>query len=194
MTDPERIESYTNDLAKALAPVATTDRDEIIREIRAHLEQRADEGRLTEALEGLGSPQACARAFRQELALQDAFDDGSPVRTFRALLANAARNVIASVGLFVTGLFMLIAIGLAFTAFVEIVSPQTTGLWVNAEHSLILFGTLDEGRGDGFTEILGFWYVPLALLAAVILFVVGQKSARLCLGLMIRRNRKQHLR
>lgn len=193
MADTRSIDAYKADLDKALSSVDAADRDEIVREIGAHLEQREQEGRLSEALMGLGSPQECARAFRQELALQDAFADGSPTRTVGALLKNSARSIVASIGLFFTGMFFVFAVGLAFTALVEIVSPQTTGLWVNAENSSILFGTLNAGASHGFEEILGFWYAPVALLAAVILFVIGQKSGRIFLGLMIRRNRRQYL-
>lgn len=61
MADEKAIETYLKGLRRALRTLSDGDRDEIVAEIRAHLEHRAREGRLEEALKALGSPEKCAR-------------------------------------------------------------------------------------------------------------------------------------
>lgn len=116
MTQDSRIDTYLAELARALRGMSETDRRDITEEIRAHLEHRAGEGRLDEALKALGAPQACARGFIEELKLQQAFTDRGPATTFATLFALASQRLTAAVGLLLSGVFFLLAFGFGFTA------------------------------------------------------------------------------
>jgi len=196
MSDAVKIENYLRGLSKALRALADRDRDDIIAEIRAHLEHRSGEGKLAEAMKSLGAPDECARSFIEEMKIQTAFADGGAVKTFGALLALASRRVTATAGLFVSLIFFLMAAGFAFTALAEIVAPDKAGLWVGPDSGSIMIGTFDlpppdaplpPGAPEPPHEILGRWLIPFAAGLSVLFFVIGQMSSRLFIRLMMRR-------
>lgn len=186
MNATDKIDGYMKPLARALRGLAEGDRDDIVREIRAHLEHRAGENRLDEALRALGTPEVCARGFIDELKLQTAFADAGPAKTFGALLALASRRVTASIGLFVSGVFYLLAFGFAWTGVMEIVMPEKAGLWVDATANIYAFGVLDEPSATT-KEVLGRWLIPAAAALSVLSFVIGQSLGRFFVRLMMKR-------
>lgn len=192
MSDAIKIETYVTALARALRSLPDRDRDDITAEIRAHLDHRAGEGRLTEALAALGSPEICARSFMDEIRIQAAFADGGPSKTFGALLALASRRVTAGVGLFVALTFFLLAAGFAFTGLAEFVAPDKAGLWVG--HNTLVFGTIDPPAAPQAPdapapprEVLGRWLIPVAAGLAVLFFIVGQWLSRLFIRMMMKK-------
>lgn len=186
MNADARIDSYLQALSRALAGLAEPDRRDIVAEIRAHLDHRAAEGRLDEALKSLGPAQQCARGFLDELKLQDAFTDAGPVKTFAALLALASRRATASVGLFVSGVFFLCAAGFAISAVAEVVSPDSVGLWVDPARDIFAFGVVDMDGGDAPKELLGRWMLPVAAGLALVMLLVGQWLGRFFIRLMMK--------
>lgn len=193
MSDATKIEDYLRALSKALRALPDRDRDDIIAEIRAHLDHRAGEGKLADALKALGGPDDCARSFIEEMKIQSAFADGGPAKSFGALLSLASRRATATAGLFVSLVFFLLAAGFAFTALAEIVTPDKAGLWVGPDSGSIVIGAFDApppATPDAPApprEILGRWLIPFASALAVVFFVIGQWSSRLFIRLMMRR-------
>lgn len=198
--DGRAIESYLKGLRRALRALPDNDREEIAAEIRAHLDHRAREGRLHEAMKALGSPEKCARGFLEEIKIQDAFADGGPAKTVGALVALASRRVTAAAGLFVSVVFFLIAAGFVFTAGVEVVAPERAGLWIGEEQGVFILGTFDAPAPPGAPpapgappppppprEVLGRWLLPVAAGLGVLTFVIGQWLARFFVRLMAQR-------
>jgi len=180
MIQDDSIEHYTQALFAALRGLPADERSDIVKEIKAHLEHRKAEGKLDAAFDGLGSPVVCARAFRDELTLQSAFNDGGPQRTFGALVTLATRRVIAAIGLFIASLFLAVA---------KIISPNSVGLWTHNSTNQFAFGMFGGSPSDTYTEQLGLWYFPLASLLAVVLYLFSHRIGLLFLQLMIVRKR-----
>ena len=189
MTTETRINTYLAELSRALRGISEVDRKDIIEEIRAHLEHRAGEGRLDEAIKSLGNPQTCARGFIEELKLQQAFTDRGPGSTFAALLALASQRLTASVGLLLSGVFFLLAAGFAFTAFIELVKPDAAGLWSNPDTSTFFLGVIDTSDLGGARDLLGLWLFPVAVVLCLASLLTGQWLGRLFIRLMMRRPR-----
>lgn len=187
MTDDEKIERYTKALRFALRGLQADERSDIVAEIGAHLEHRMSEGMLDVAIEGLGSPAVCARAFRDELTLQTAFNDGGPGRTFGALVTLATRRLIAAIGLFIASLFLLTSIGMGFSAIAKLFAPDAVGLWTHNSSNHIAFGILSASPNEAFSEHLGLWYFPFASLLAVGLYLFSHRIGLWFLKLMIGR-------
>lgn len=187
MTPDEKIKRYTKALSLALRGLPADERSDIVAEIGAHLEHRLAEGKLEAAFDGLGSPAICARAFRDELTLQTAFNDGGPRRTFGALVTLATRRVIAALGLFIASLFLITAIGMAFSAVAELFTPNSVGLWTHNSTKDVAFGIQNVSPNDAYTEHLGIWYFPLASLLALVLYLFSHRISLLFLKLMIGR-------
>ena len=186
MTSTGKIEPYMRELSHALSSLKESDRDDILLEIRSHLEHREEENRLDEALASLGSAKECARGFYEEIRLQDAFTDGGPTKTIGALLALASRRMTAASGLLAAGIFYLMAAGFALTAVAEVVTPELAGLWVNGDKGVFFFGIIDSNTTENATELLGAWLIPVAAGLAVLTFICGQWLGRFFIRLMMR--------
>ncbi len=187
MSSQKHIDEYIQKLSRALSGLGDDDRREILNEIRAHLEHRAGENRLDEALKALGSPQDCARGFHEEIRLQSAFADAGPVKTFGALLALASRRITATAGLFVSGIFFLFAIAFAIICVTKIVSPESVGLWIDPAQDIFVLGVVDVAPGSAVKEMLGAWMFPFAAALAILSLLIGQRLGRLFVRLMLRR-------
>lgn len=187
MTQDDKIKAYKKALSTALRGLPADERSDIVAEIGAHLEHRMSEGKLDGAIAGLGSPSACARAFRGELTLQTAFNDGGPGRTFSALVTLATRRVIAAIGVFIASLFLMASIGMAFSAVAEIFAPDAVGLWTRNNAEEVVFGFLRTVPDNSYSEHLGAWYFPFANLLAVGLYLLSHRIGLLFLKLMIGR-------
>ena len=186
MTSTGKLETYMRELSRALSGLKANDRDDILLEIRSHLEHRKSEDRLHEALASLGSAKECAQGFYEEIRLQDAFTDGGPTKTIGALLALASRRITAAFGLLVAGIFYLMAAGFALTGVAEVVTPELAGLWVNADKGMFFFGIIDSDTTESATELLGAWLIPVAAGLAVLAFICGQWLGRFFIRLMMR--------
>ncbi|MEX0644688.1 MAG: DUF1700 domain-containing protein [Parvularculaceae bacterium] len=189
MSSEKRIDDYVHKLSRALSGLGEEDRREILNEIRAHLEHRAGENRLDEALKGLGAPQECARGFLDEIKLQAAFADAGPVKTLGALLALASWRATAAAGLFVSGIFFLFAVAFAIIAVTEIVSPEAVGLWIDPAQDTYVLGVVDLEPGSAMKDVLGRWMIPVASALAVFSVLVGQWLGRLFIRLMMKKPR-----
>jgi hypothetical protein len=188
MSDATKIDDYLRGLARALRVLPERDRDDIVAEIRAHLEHRAGEGKLDGAIKALGAPEICARAFIEEMKIQAAFADGGATKTFGALLALASRRATATAGLFFSGIFFVMAAAFVFIAFYEMVSPEKVGLWSDPANGSFFFGTMDEPAPATATELLGRWLIPVASALAVLSFVFAQSLSRFFIRLMVKRS------
>lgn len=187
MSDAKRIEDYLRALSRALRALPDRDRDDIVAEIRAHLDHRASEGKLDDALKALGGPEACARTFIEEMKIQSAFADGGPAKTFGALLALASVRATATAGLFISSIFFMTAAAFMFVAFYEMVSPEQVGLWSDPAMGSFIFGMQDDLPSPTARELLGRWMIPVSGALAVLTFVAGQWLARFFIRLMMRR-------
>jgi hypothetical protein len=187
MSPDKRIDDYVARLSRALTGLSDDDRREILNEIRAHLEHRAGEERLDEALNALGAPQDCARGFLDEIKLQAAFADAGPVKTLGALLALASWRATAAAGLFVSGVFFLFAVAFAIICVTKIVSPDSVGLWIDPARDIFVLGVVDMDEGAPVKEVLGAWMIPFAAGLAIVSLLLGQWLGRLFIRLMMKR-------
>ncbi len=186
MTSTEKIEPFMRELSRALSSLKETDRDDILLEIRSHLEHRKEESRLDEALVSLGSAKECARGFYEEIRLQEAFTDGGPTKTIGALVALASRRITAAFGLLAAGVFYLMAAGFAVTAVAEVVTPELAGFWVDADKGAFFMGVIDPDSTATATEMLGSWLIPVAAGLGVIALICGQWLGRFFIRRMMR--------
>ncbi len=189
MRDAEWIEDYLKVLARALRALPDRDRDDIVAEIRAHLEHRASERKLDNAMNALGAPQDCARSFIEETKIQSAFADAGPVKSIGALFALASQRMTAAAGLFISGIFFEMAAAFVFVTFYEMISPETVGLWADPASGSFFFGEIDTPASPDARELLGRWMIPVSAALSVLSFVIAQKLARLFIKLMMRRKR-----
>lgn len=133
-------------------------------------------------LAALGTPEELAGQYITDKVLARAEVSRSPLRILASLFRWASLSVagffvlLGSVlGYFFGAVFMLVAILKPF-------HPQTAGLWLlhdatcDSEFSFRMgFGTVPAGR-----DLLGWWIVPLGLLAGCVLVTVTTRFALWC--------------
>ncbi len=167
MTTEIQIDSYLTALRLHLGPLTIAEREEIVREIGAHVRDSAEEsGASTESvLARLGPAEELAAQYRDGLLIRRASHSNSPVLLLRASVRLATKGVFGVLVFFV-GLFgYAMGGGLVLTALLKPILPGNTGLWLDASGHYVSSGVLFPPPGSPAHEALGFWYIPLALTA-----------------------------
>ncbi|HZW96720.1 MAG TPA: hypothetical protein VFF64_27495 [Candidatus Eremiobacteraceae bacterium] len=161
------IETYLARLDAALAGVALPEKDEILREIRAHvLDSVADstdrDAAVDRVLRLLGAPEQLAERYGTECQLTRASGSFSPWLLLRTSWRWARLGMIGTIA-FVLGLLgYSLALGLTITLLLKPVMPSRVGLWLGSGN---LFLGVPANRA-GMHEVLGQWFVPVVALVA----------------------------
>ena len=166
------VDSYLAGLRAALGPMTLADREEIVREIAAHIRDSAAEHGDTEAavVARLGLASALAAEYRDGLLIRRASRSISPILLLRAAARLATRSA-AGVLVFFLGAFgYLIGGGMVLSAMLKPILPYNTGMWMR-DGVLVGFGTQLPGPPAGSTEVLGLWYIPILLIAGSLLLL-----------------------
>jgi hypothetical protein len=170
----EQIESYLGRLRAGLKGLKDQDAEDIVEELRSHItDKMAMSGGVTSVgmaavLAGLGSPEELAQQYLTDEVLARTEASRSPVQ----IVENAFRWASLSVG----GLFVLLgalmgyAIGLLLLlwAVLKPLHPGTAGLWASRDSTGDLLISVHVWAGSaapGSRDLLGWWIVPLGLLA-----------------------------
>jgi len=166
MTETMQIDTYLSSLRTHLGPITLSERDEIVREISAHIRDSAEESRVSveTILAKLGSAEELAAQYRDGLLIRQASRSISPVKLMRGALRLATKGV-SGVIVFFVGMFgYIIGGGMVLSGMIKPIFPAHTGMWMQDGH-LIAFGTQIPQIDPPAQEGLGMWYIPLMLTA-----------------------------
>ena len=159
-----QIETYLRSLRECLPNLSVAEREEIIREISVHIRESAEEPRanVADILARLGSPQSLASQYGHDPVIQRASRSLSPLTILLATL-HLGRRGVEGFALFLVA-FIGYAMGAAFiiTALLKSFFPAETGLWVGPHTFDFGFNTPASFNPLNH-EVLGWWYVPIAL-------------------------------
>lgn len=182
MTNESSVDRYLAALRAHLGPLTLGEREEILREIAAHIRDSAEElGSSAESvLARLGPPQKLAAEYRDGLLIRQASRSLSPVLLLRGALRLATKGIFGTVVLFAGMFGYLTGAGLVLSAFMKVFLPAHTGLWMTG-HRVVSSGTLFPAPAPPAHEVLGYWYIPIALTAGSLLLVAAMLAIRLCL-------------
>jgi len=184
MNDQDAIENYLSTLRRALKGLPAPDCDEILSEIRVHLRESIQQAgsSVQTVISHLGPAEELAAQYRENLLVDRIAKTFSPWVIFHGALRLARTSalgfacfVIALIG-YGTGAAMILSAG------AKAFFPRQVGLWIGP--GIFNFGWHgNSGRyqgGIGFIlatdgparEVLGWWYISVAL-AIGVLFVWG---------------------
>jgi uncharacterized membrane protein len=184
MIEEQRINDYLSSLRDNLSPITLGEREEILREISAHIRDSAAEpgANVATVLARLGPPAALAAQYRDERLITRASRSISPVLLLRATLRLASKGVFGAL-VFFCGLFgYAMGGGIILTGIVKGILPANTGTWVS-DGRIISSGVLFPPPPPPAHEILGWLYIPLALTAGSLLLLLTTFSIRAFLGI-----------
>ena len=159
------MESYLGKMRLHLAPLTLSEREEIVMEIAAHVRDSAEQsGASVEAvLTRLGPAEALAAQYRDGQLISQASRSFSPPVLLRGALRLATKGAFG-VLVFVLGVFGYLTGGsLVLSALLKPIFPANTGLWVIKFGRTVSTGALSSPPAAPAHEILGLWYILLAL-------------------------------
>ena len=165
MTTELVIDSYLTSLRHHLGPLTIAEREEIVREIGAHVRDSAEESGspVERVLARLGPPEDLAALYREGLLISAASRSFSPLVLLRAALRLATKGIFG-VLVFFLGLFgYVIGANLVLTALVKPFLPEHTGVWFDGNGNFMSAGIQFPDPGSSAHEVLGLWFIPLAL-------------------------------
>lgn len=164
MTTELQIDNYLTALRLHLGPLTIGEREEIIREIGAHIRDSAESAGtdLEAVLRRLGPAKELAAQYRDGLLISRASRSFSPILLLRGALRLATKGASGILVFFVAVFGYAIGGGLVLTALLKPIFPANTGLWLKDGH-MVSSGVIFPVPPPPAHEVLGIWYIPLAL-------------------------------
>jgi hypothetical protein len=171
------VESYLVRLSTALSAVGPAERDEIVREIRAHILDSVSSATdaaaaVDRVLRLLGAPAELADRYTTERLLTRAGRSFSPWLLLLTSWRWAKLGIAGTITFFVAFIGYGMALALTVAVFLKPFVPSRLGMWLGPK-------TLNVGVPDhpeAMRELLGHWFVPVIAVAAFA-FAVGTTQA-----------------
>lgn len=162
-----RIDSYLARVRTALRGVPEGDIEDILRELRSHaveLSGRDGQG-MEEALRSLGDPVELAKTYQAENRMVRAECSRSPLVILEGLRHTTRTRLgrVAATALYLLGYINLFILWAA--AAEKLITPSRGGLWYVPGDSWSLTLVIFDYPPPGARELLGWWLVPIGLLA-----------------------------
>jgi hypothetical protein len=166
MIETMQIDTYLSSLRSHLGPTTLSERDEIVREISAHIRDSAEESGVSveTILARLGPAEQLAAEYRDGLLIRSASRSISPLKLMRGALRLATKGAFGVIVFFVGMLGYAMGGGMVLSGMIKPMFPAHTGMWFR-DGRLIAFGTQFPRIGPPAHEVLGMWYIPLMLTA-----------------------------
>ncbi|HUH64683.1 MAG TPA: hypothetical protein VLZ50_16875 [Terracidiphilus sp.] len=177
-----QIDEYLASLRTHLGPMTLADREEIVREISAHIRDSAEQegAGVADVLSRLGPAEALAAQYRDGLLIRRASRSLSPLVLLYAALRLATKGI-SGVVVFFCGLFgYVMGVGFVLSGLLKPILPANTGLWIK-DGMLVSSGTLFPPPGPPAHEVLGMWYIPIALTLGSLTLLLTTYVIRTCL-------------
>jgi hypothetical protein len=166
-----RVEAFLRELRARLCRLPAAEVDEIVAELRSHVRDSAGVEPAASAvavvLERLGSPAELADAFANERLLARAQHSGSPWMLLTGLFRLAGASLAGAAALVGLVAGYVVAASLLVAALVKPFAPDRVGLWrLAGDEASLRLGLVPGSAPPHGEELLGWWIVPLGLLAA----------------------------
>ena len=162
-----KLESYLSRVRIALRGLPEREIDDILRELRSHVDDYAGKDGLgvEAALQSLGDPVDLAQSYRSENQMVRAECSGSPLIILQGL-RHASTGTVGRVTL--TALYVLGYFGMGTLwagALEKLLAPSRGGLWYTPGDVWSITLVVGGYPPAGARELLGWWLVPMAVLA-----------------------------
>jgi len=178
-----RIDSYLMNLRRSLGNLPAEEVSEILREIRGHILERAEakgeltEERMVEILKALGRPEDIAPLYQAEALVSRARASLSPVLILRGALRWAMVSLRGFVSFLVALFGYAMGLGFFLAAVAKPFLPDRVGLWWGPGE----YGLGVRDAAPPATELLGWWIIPVGLLAGTVLVILTTRLLRFLL-------------
>lgn len=173
----DQVENYLSRLEMAIAKTSAQDKQDIVREIRAHIadsiagsgDRQAAVGRV---LGLLGTPEQLALRYSTECQLTRASRSFSPWLLLRTSWSWAKTGVKGTLAFLIALFGYAMALGLTISLFIKPFMPSRIGLWIGPEG----FNLGMPSHPELMHELLGKYFIPVIAVAAFA-FAIGTTHA-----------------
>jgi Protein of unknown function (DUF1700) len=186
----QKIDAYLSRLRARLRGINEQDVREIVEELRSHILDKASvggeevsAGAVGATLAALGSPEELASEYMTDNLLARTEVSRSPLRILESLFRWASLSIAGFFAFLASVVGYSLGVSFILCALLKPVHPQTTGLWIlpaRADDFLISvrlgFGTAPPGS----RELLGWWIVPIGLVAGCGLVMLTTRFGLWC--------------
>jgi uncharacterized membrane protein len=179
-----QIEAYLSALRSLLAPITLAEREDILREIAAHIRDSVETGTPVEtALARLGTPAELAAEYRDGLLIRAASRSVSPVVLLHATLRVATKGLTGILVFFSAFIGYITGGCLVIGALLKPFAPNQIGLFTAPNTTKDAWKQTGLVTNDVRHEIFGWWGIPIALIGGVIVLILTTLAIRLFLRL-----------
>ncbi len=174
------LDDYVQKLKEVLRPLPEKERDEIVLEIKGHIQERiaqssgaqANTEALKNALSRLGRPEEYGSEFVTDYLLSTGMERKKAWMIFKGLLRWGCNTL---VGFFYSLFFFAsyaISVSFVFVGIMKPIFPQRVGFFLE-DGRFENFGFIIGMTNDpNMQEALGYWIIPLALVVGVVWFLL----------------------
>jgi hypothetical protein len=167
-------DDYMKRISKATSSLSNKDQEDIYMEFNSHIfEAMHHSGGTTEidtlldVLEKLGAPEKVLKPLIADKKLEQATKTFNPIHVFKALVLNFTNGFSYIVFFFL----YLLLLGFILLIPAKLIYPSNIGMYYR-EGFHLYFGWSDKAIQNGFTELLGNWFIPVMLLSVILFYVL----------------------
>ncbi len=179
---PAHAATYLTHMEQALGTLPAQERTAILEETRAHfLDILSADGEraVQKSMDAFGPPEVYAANFIETTQIRKAIASLSAKAMFKHILRLAGRGLVYFIAAKVIITLYVFSFAFAAIAIIKPILPQSVGLWLSAEaDGLPLVGILPGNSVPDTPDLLGYWIIPIAVIACLITFILGNWAAR----------------
>lgn len=157
---------------RALAALPADIREDLVEELRSHMDERATQGRL-DLNRDFGSPEDYASRFITEQTLSAAVDEGRPWRLLAVLLGGVRTTAVTVLIVLPLAVAQFSAVVLMLTGLLKPISSDHIGVFFRSDGAFGGMGWVSDSAS--MHESLGYAAMPLFILAGLLLFFISNK-------------------
>jgi uncharacterized membrane protein len=178
----QQIEAYLSALRTQLAPITLAEREEILREIAAHIRDSVEAGTPIETvLARLGTPAELAAEYRDGQLIRAASRSFSPIKLLRGTFRLTTRGVIGIIVFLCALIGYITGGGLIVGAIIKPFAPNHVGVFTTTTKTVWqTAGQLSSGiqTVGPRHEILGWWAIPIFLASGAFILLFTTLAIR----------------
>jgi len=174
------LEDYLQKLKEVLRPLPEKEREEIVLEIKGHIQERmaqssqveGDTEALQNALIRLGRPEEYGSEFVTDYLLSKGMERKHAGMIFKGLLRWGCNTLVGFFYSLFFFAFYLISVSFVFVGIMKPIFPAQVGFFLRdgkAQNFGLVMGATDR---QGMHEVLGYWIIPIALVIGIAWFFV----------------------
>jgi len=186
----KQIAAYLSSLRSHLAPMILAEREDVLREISAHIRDSVETGApLETVLTRLGTPGELAAQYRDGALIREASRSLSPLLLLRATLRLAAKGALGVTVFLAAFTGYTTSLSLFLMGILKPFMPSSVGMWVKRSvtttttdptNPAVTFGIQSHSAPH---EILGYWAIPIGIIGGIVVFAVTTLAVRYFLRL-----------